>query len=126
MFEVREVIIFCFALRLRLDIHKEGMKFSNVVLLLYRGLNPVSVEIGRCSEYPMTRPADSSTKQKHGCVLVYLTWSRRWSWPSPFPWNGRCWADSSFLLSLKKRLKHTTNPDTSLPFLMDQLRPSLM
>lgn len=37
---------------------------------------------------PMTSPAESSTKRQHGCALAHLTWSQRWSWPSPLDCKG--------------------------------------
>lgn len=39
------------------------------------------------------KPSRESVKQQHSCVLAHLTWSPRWSWPSPFLWNVRGWAE---------------------------------
>lgn len=100
---VKGVIVSCFILCDRLNIHEERIKCSYAVLLpLYEYLDPVRVEIRICSEYPQADAVDFSDK-----AMQQLCPSLKYSYDHLFSFGLEYVGQVlPYLFSLKERLKY--------------------
>lgn len=96
------VIISCFILCDKLNIHEERIKCSYAVLLpVYKDLDTVRVEIRICSEYPQSDTVDLSDK-----AMQWLCPSLKYSYDHLFSFGSECIGQVlPCLFSLKERLK---------------------